>query len=87
MTALRPATGAHHRYRVVEPHLAKIMPLLPNEAHELIEDELGAPVGDAHPPLEAQELLRILGQLVGRQQRHVGTGKETSRNVSAAILT
>ena len=57
-------TRAPSCYRAVEPHLAEIAPLLPDEAHELIEDELGAPVGDAHRPLEAQELLRILGQLV-----------------------
>ena len=80
-------TRAPSCYRAVEPHLAEIAPLLPDEAHELIEDELGAPVGDAHRPLEAQELLRILGQLVGRHQRHVGTGNETSRSVSVAILT
>ena len=74
-------------YRVVEHHLAVIAPLLPDEAHELVEDELGAPVGDAHRALEAQELLRIVGQLVGGHHRHVGTGSETSRSVSVAILT
>jgi len=61
--------------------------MLCDKADEAGEDELSAPIGDSHRPLEAQELLRILGQLVGRHQRHVGTGNETSRSVSVAILT
>ena len=64
-----------------------IVPVLSDKAHELIEDELGAPVGNAHCTLEAQELLRIVGQLVCGHRRHVGTGSETSRSVSVAILT
>ena len=74
-------------YRVVKHHLAVIAPVAPNKAHELIEDELGAPVGNAHRTLEAQELLRIVGNLVRSDRRHVGTGNETSRSVSVAILT
>jgi hypothetical protein len=33
------------------------------------------------------ELLRLTGQLIGGHGRHVGTGSETSRRVSVAILT
>lgn len=73
--------------RVVEPYLAMIARQLPDKAHERIEDELGAPIGDAHGPLEAQELLHLMGQLIGGHGRHVGTGSETSRSVSVAILT
>jgi hypothetical protein len=51
-------------YRVIEHDLAAISPVLSDKAHELIEDELGAPVGNAHRSLEAQELLHLSCELV-----------------------
>ena len=80
-------TCAPSGYRVIEHYLAVISPMLPDKAHELIKDKLGAPVGDPHRPLEAQKLLCLVGELVGGYPRHVGTGRETSRSVSVAILT
>ena len=80
-------TGAPSCYRVIEHYCAVISPVLADKAHELIEDVLGTPVGDAHCPLEAQELLHLTGELVGVHHRHLGTGSETSRSASVAILT
>lgn len=65
-----------------------ITPVLRDKIHEAIQVELGAPVDDAHRALEAQELLGIAPQFVGGHNRgHVGTGSETWRSDSVAILT
>jgi hypothetical protein len=87
VTALRPEARAPPGYRLVERYLAPLAPLPRDEADEAGEHELAAHVGDPHRPLEAQELLGITGHLRGGDGRHRGTGRETSRSVSVAILT
>ena len=44
-------------------------------------------VGDAHRALEAKELLCVSGQIFDGYGPHAGTGSETLRSVSGAILT
>ena len=85
--APRDARGpAHHRF--FECRLAVFTPVLRNEAHEAIEDELSAPVAHPHRALEAQEVLLVSCEPSGGHDRgHVGTGSETSRSDSVAILT
>ena len=86
----RLATGdarAPPGYRLVERHLTPLAPMPRDEANEAGEHELATLVGNAHRTLEAQELFGIASQFGGGDDRHRGTGSETSRSVSVAILT
>ena len=75
-------------YRLVKRHLAPLAPMPCDKAHEAVEHELGTLVGNAHRALEAQELFGIAGQFGGGDDHViVGTGSETSRSDSVAILT
>src|SRR6516225_3128008 len=78
---------APSRNRIAKFDFAVIAPSLCDKANETGEDELSAPIGDSHRPLEAQELLRVPDQTAGSHHRHVGTGNEMSRSVSVAIRT
>ena len=70
-----------------ENDLGTIARPLCNKIHEAVEHKFSAPTRDTHRALEAQELLHVSGQFNGSDGRHVGTGSETSRSVSVAILT
>ena len=73
--------------RLLEKNLAVLAPAALHKVDETIEVELGACVNEPHRPLEAQELLRIFRELSCCDDSHLGTGKDTSRRVSVAILT
>jgi hypothetical protein len=62
--------------------------MLVDKALKSYKHKLAAFVGHAHGAFEAQELLNVPRQFRRcDDRRHAGNGRETSRNVSAAILT